>query len=1463
MDAGSTAEAILVEESPTDDGGVPEAGQSNIPAVSLCPPDIVCADEAEVDLCDSCSSLGRPSASCQLYHKVPPCGRAGPYESPQSKKCPHCGLNKTLKPSIPGFHENRDAPASVGSSSGHHGPVKCHRLHGSNEGGSNKRKQRHVVTVREGRAYWLVRSYSQALVDHPLAWLLGCGVLLLGCSVAGLLIGPLPDFSEPLLGFEPRGTDIAVRQSSLTRLMENTGPGKVLSPLPQQLSKMYAEINQCLLLTAEFIWLLQVFSNSKNVNPFRASFGVPAGEDGSHDPSNSRIKRMLLEDPSSETFLCETPNHHLAQLVFRSENAASLWSLKSIHAMCEMETSRIRSQAHFQDLCQQHVRTDSDSPSRGVCCPSWSLGNYLAVLTNASCCLCLTSQQVSESLSLLRKCAPYYHQGLLVEACAQRPQLGSCSSVPSRCKQSQTVFQILHFLVDKDFLGPQTVEYQIPTLKYSLLFLPVEKGAHMMETYMKSLDGKSLTYKNTTITGIDFGIKQTLFKYYLARDSVYPVLTIICLLLAMALYLQSLFLVVLCMIATTGSLLMSYFVYKVVFRLTFFPLVNLSAAIILLGSCSNHVFIFADFWHLQLSQNPSTTMERRVNRALQEVGYLILASGVTSSAAFFSGYFSSIPAIRCFSIYLGIASLMSSLLTLIWLPSSVILQYSYLETSSVPFGVKRWTPCCSTKTGGFWDTSSRRRCLFKLAQKVRELKRGLTDTSNLIFLKILPWGVVKFRYIWVCWFTVLAVGGTYMSCVDPGMTLATLESRATQLFRSSHPFERYDAEYRHMFMFERQRSGEDKPVMMMLVWGIKPTDNGNHFDPTSNGSLLFDTAFNMSHLDAQVWLKDLCERVQNQSFYYTPSLENKNEMTDVCLVEELTRWVSARQCSESSDPLNSCCNNISFPYTPSVFENCLSMMLAEWYTEGHLAHHGGVYFKPDGGVAALVLAFRTTYMYSFNYSRTSRFYRDTLAWFNRELAGAPQGLEKGWLISQLSLFDLQQSLSSETMVLAGLSVAVTLAMLLLTTWNFLLSLFATIAVGGSVFVTIALLVLLEWKLSGLEALLISSAAGLSVDFVANYCISYSFAPHSDKIGKVAHSTKKIGCPVAIVSSAFFGAGIIMLPATVLLFRKLGIFLFLVKCVACGFATFFFQSLCCFFGPQKSCGLTTLPCLSDPNDNVSSSRSEESSSVNGAFGRARARGGSEKEGAGYFYQKHQCPQRPARGGRSAEQYELQPLAYRLSDSFDNSTCTSKLSNRPSVLSDEIEYCEGDMGANGEKADVMSAQCQTGCPPPALQTSSPYRENSQRAVSQDKLACKNCLAQSEERWTNKSFSSSSSIEETIISHTLETTDLPSLSTEEQATDERHLSQNSCEGLSDETCLTDMEPGASDTRQRGEEEAQLRPGHLNSKRDTLRLSLNEPVYETAKSRSGQSEEVVILPNSKPDLPDVWIKRDGQRDC
>ncbi|XP_038142122.1 protein dispatched homolog 2 [Cyprinodon tularosa] len=1471
---GESTDAIVVDDSPIEEKEIQQAGQSCIPVVSLCPPDGSVEAQLTVipsteELCDSCSSLGRPSSSFQLYHQVPQRLHTGSFHSQQNPKCPHCSRHSSSQPHCcHSCHSNTACPHGDGGVAGKsehscgsahqascHGSARCHWLHGSNESrAQTKPKQRHVVSVRTGGLYFIVKKYSRLLVDHPLVVLLGCAALLLGCSLAGLFFGSLPDFSDPLLGFQPRGTYLGVRLSSLSKLQQETGLGKSLSAVPQSLSK-------------------------------RSGF-VSRENNDSQLASRGRLKRMLAADFSLDTFLCDSPSERFAQLVFRSENSASLWSLKAIHAMCEMEQSRIRSQAQFQDLCQQPEGVEAEGTPRRGCCPSWSLGNYLAVLTNASSCLSLTSLQVSDSLNLLRKCAPSYHRGVLTEACSERPKQGGCSSVPSRCKQSRVVFQILHFLVDKDFLGPQTVEYQIPTLKYSLLFLPVLKGEHMMEIYMNSLEGRDLTYKNTTITGIDFGIKKTLFRYYLVKDSVFPVLAIISFLFTMVLYLQSFFIVALSVLAITGSLLTSYFFYKVVFRLTFFPVVNLAAALILLGSCSNQVFIFTDFWNLQQTQNPSASLEKRVNRALQEIGYLILASGLTSSSAFFSGYLSSITAIRCFSVYLGTASFISSLLALVWLPCSFILLERSRKAPAMPAAVQTWKPCCSNNPGGFWETSSRKKCIFSIVQRLKELKRGIADTSNLLFLKILPCGVVKFRYIWVCWFAVLATGGTYMSCVDPGMRLPTLDSWVTQLFRSSHPFERYDAEYRHMFMFERHQNGEDKPVTVLLVWGIKPTDNGDHFNPQSNGSLVFDPDFNMSRPEAQIWLRDLCVRVQNQSFYSAHSLESKDVTTDnICLVEQLVRWVSLRRCSGSSDALHLCCN-IPFPYPPSIFESCLNIMLAEKHAEGHHPSGGGLYFQPGGRVAALVLTFQTTHLYSFNFSRTSGFYREILMWFNREIAGTPRGLENGWFISQLSLFDLQQSLSSETLLVAGFSVALTFILLLLTTWNIPLSLYATVAVGGSVFVTVGLLVLLEWQLSGVEALLISSAAGLSVDFVVNFSVSYSLAPHSDKIGKVAHSTKRMGCPVAIVSGAFFSMGIVMLPATALHLRKIGIFLFLVKCVACGFATFFFQSLCCFCGPRRNCGRITLPCFSEDTDGVLTSCSEPgpspASAANGAFARSRERRSYDKEAGGYLYPDHQRQHRHKQSGggadlhKGAEQYELQPLAYRLSDSFENSTCTSKLSNRPSVLSDEIEFCgieasKKDMEKGSE--EMRSHQIYQS----AIQTSSPYRENTlrQAGLVQDdaatgNLLCKTCRGQSVggKQWSNTSYSSSSSIEETIISHTMETTDQQSLCKYENPTKEvryQHLqSQSTYEGLDDscETHLSDIEVGSSTPQQPdGEEEVQLQPGHLNGKRDTLRLSLKETVYET-KDRSSRSEEVVILPNSRPDLPDVWIKRDGQRD-
>ncbi|XP_061071898.1 protein dispatched homolog 2 [Conger conger] len=1474
MDARSDSDEnahIIIMDSTTAERPAHEGSQSfhEIPEVSLCPPD-------SPDMED----LHRTSSPSQIYHQVPlDC----PHHSPHLKQC-HCCRNRqaigdspcpTTFPTTASPHPDclsSSVKTTHNRSSSHmlscHDTVQCHWLQGSHDDGVNQPVQHHIVTV----------SYSQLILEFPMAVLVACAVVLLGCSLAGILIGPLPDFSDPLLGFEPRGTSIGSRLSAWAKLQGNMGPGKAMSPSPPQLAD-------------------------------RAGRGGVQGMRGSRSKQAPRIRprRMVDWDLVQDTFFCDSPGEHYAQLVFRSGNSASLWSLKAIHSMCEMEQARIRSHAQFQDLCKQGQLEMGGAPARRECCPSWSLGNYLAVLSNATSCLGLTSQQVSDSLSLLRQCAPYYHDGSLAPSCSERGKLGHCTPVPPQCKQSSAVYQILHYLVDKDFLGPQTIVYKVPSLKYSLLFLPVEKGNPMMKIYLDNLEGRDLTYKNTTITGMDLGIKRTLLKYYLARDSVYPVLAVVTLCLTVAIYLRSIFLSVMSLAAIIGSLLTSYFLYKVAFKLTFFPLLNLAAILVLLGSCSNQAFAFIDLWGLQLSQKPPATLEKRVNRVLQEVGYLILASGLTSSATFYSGYMSSITSVRCFAVYLGTASLISTLLALVWLPCCLILRerYAVAVASTAPAG----KPCCALSPAGFWETSSRKRCLFMMVRKLRGLKRGIADTSDLLFIKLLPCGVVKFRYIWICWFAVLAAGGTYITCVDPGMKLPALYSKATQLFRSSHPFERYDAEYRHQFMFERQKSGEDKPMTITLVWGVLPTDNGDHLNPKSNGSLALDPHFNMSRPEAQVWLRELCGKIQNQSFYSLLSSSPKEEVQgdNICFVEQLIHWVSIRRCSESDDIFSFCCNDIPFPYPSAVFEHCLGMMAAERHARGNNPNTAGPYFDSEGQIAVLVIEFKTTHLYSFNFSQTTDFYNEIEMWFNKEISGAPLGLHRGWFVSQLALYDLQKCLSSETLVVTGFSVVLTFVVLLLTTWNIPLSIYGTAAVGGSVFVTVGLLVLLEWQLGGLEALFISAAAGLSVDFTANYCISYSLAPHSDRLGRVAHSLKRMGCPVATGAGAYFFVGVIMLPTTALLFRKLGIFLLLVKCVACCFATFFFQSLCCFFGPHKNCGQILWPCTSASSqytvkgtENMLSSRPGSSDSANGAFGCGGRSHLRRSYGKGVSGGSHLCPgqqkhrQRQGMGGREPEQYELQPLACQLNDSFENSTCTSKLSNRPSVLSDEIQFHSlsprKDLEGHGMEDPLKDSSCRhlNSCNPPALQTSSPYKENtlwpamaSTADLTRGQLLCRRCQSQSGGiRHWNVSLSSSSSMEDIIISsQPIDISHRHSLSTEGatgspfKCQPHQNLlssqSQSSFDGLEDsnETCLSDIEPGPSIPQVSNEVEGEPEPGHLNGKRDTLRLSLKETVFEgacsgTGKGRSSQGDLPVILPNSKPGMPDVWIKREQSGD-
>uniref|UniRef100_A0A8C5X2A3 Dispatched RND transporter family member 2 n=1 Tax=Malurus cyaneus samueli TaxID=2593467 RepID=A0A8C5X2A3_9PASS len=1214
--------------------------------------------------------------------------------------------------------------------------------------GQQQPVQHHVVTVRHDKAFRMPKSYSQLIAEWPLAMLLLCSVVAVICTVAGLLVGDLPDFSEPLMGFEPRDTDIGRKLIVWRNIEGHTGYEKTLSLSPYAKKKRYLSLVQ----------------------------------------------------------------RSYSQLVFMSTTAGSLWNLQAIQSMCQMEQDKIRSHVHFRDLCQ---RTEANE-----CCPSWSLGNYIAVLYNRSSCLEITQGDISHTLALLRACAPDYHRGVLTPSCigpeAVRQKHSQCTQVPEKCTRFNAIYQLLHFLVDRDFLSPQTMEYQVPSLKYSLLFLPTRKGASMMGIYLDNLETWDLFDNYTSITGMDLGLKQKLFHHYLLLDTKYPVLAILAIFLSISFYLRSVFITLMVLLAVVSSLMISYFLYKVAFRFTYFPFVNLTAVIILSSICANHTFVFFDLWNLSKRQNPSAGLAQWVSQTMHHFAYLVLVSCFTTGAAFYASYISTITAIRCFAVYMGTSVLVNLVFMMTWLPSSAVLYERYIATT------------CVYKPEAYWNNSSHKRVALSIHYILRALQNTLSETSKLLFEKILPCGVIKFRYIWICWFAALAIGGAYISCSNPKLKLPTLETSSVQVFRLSHPFERYDSEYCHQFMFERLEHGEGQRMPVTIVWGILPVDNGDHFNPKSNGTLVTDTTFTIQNPDAQKWLLEFCQQVKNKTFYY-PDAEQKST---VCFMEDFVRWMDSRQCSQRDHSFNLCCNQFSFPYRSEVFLHCIKMMLLEEGREGTEMYDLGLRFDGEGNLAALVLQFQTIYHYSFNYSKAKQFYDEISLWITEEMKTAPVGLQNGWFTSKLELYNLQHSLSTETMVVMGLSIAVSFVVLLLTTWNVLLSVFSVTAIAGTVLVTIGLLVLLEWQLNAVESLFISAAVGLSVDFTVNYCISYHLCPHSDRLSRVAFSLKQMSCATAMAASALFSAGVIMLPATVLAYRKLGIFVMMINCISCGFASFFFQSLCCFFGPEKNCGQILWPCAHTMKD-----YSDDS-------GPNFACGGSEKQNRLRKVQE---------SNTANEQYELQPLSRKLSDSFDNSTSTSKLSNRPSVLSEDIQVEDNRCPRVGTQPSLererQSLQETLGdkqvglCQCPALQTSSPYKHSTSETEIHRERLCRDCHCR---KYGLKAWDGSGSF------------DMLNISSETSISDFE-------QGLK----LAESASSCPDALELSDSYSNAERGYLNGKRDTLRLDLRETVFDVSPAVSQQNgsswknrfglgnEGPVVLPNSQPDMPDVWIKR------
>lgn len=830
-------------------------------------------------------------------------------------------------------------------------------------------------------------------------------------------------------------------------------------------------------------------------------------------------------------------------MVYRSSDHSNMFTAGALKAVCQHDAINFRSQAIFNESCRFY------DPSTAFCCPSWSLGHIVALIVGKNSCDDINENDVETTTMLLQKCVQYYDSGCLESD-------DTCHGVPANCTELGSVFTILNYLTPSTFANDLRSGNQ-PELEVTLVLTPLwwdgEDTLNFYETHIgkPALDGDALE-----IIAIGSGIKLDVFNRIFVEDAVYIGVSFVCVLLIMWVYVGSVFITVMTMVSMIMSMVVAFFLFHIVFRISFFPFLNIISVILVIGVGADDCFVYVDIWKATKKES-SEAQHQLVSilcDTLKHASTTMFVTSLTTSSALFAGIVSTITALRCFAVFAGSAILVNFVLMLTWIPASVMIHEKYFL----------WE-----KAGE--SSSSCRRCWYTV-EKIYDRIAGI---SRKFFEVYLPLTVNKFRFLWIFVLSGLGIGAFCVVFVRPMLRLPSQSD--LQLYKSSNIFEQYDQVYKGMFSFENDSA---KLMPAMIVWGVKPLDNGDNWDPEGIGTTVFDETFDIASPESQQWLYDLCSDFRNSSLHYN-QVEPGGEY---CFIEAFRSFMEDSSCNNPviDVDLGHCCNQTAFPYSSTTFTECAIIFSdIRCQRQGCTSSLPGLRFNSNQNIVAMDIHLQTNIPFSQDYISMSRFWKDLNDWVEGRLISAPSGLKAGWFVSmaksQMGFFDVQQSLATGATLSIGISIAIASSVLFITVRNVLLTLYAVFSIACAVFVVIASVVLIGWELNVFESIVLSLAVGLAVDFTIHLGVAYRHSTATDCETRSMYALRSLSAAITMAAFSTFMAGACMLPATVLSYLQLGIFLTLVMVISWFYGIFLFMSLCRTIGPKGMFAQISLSC----------------------------------------------------------------------------------------------------------------------------------------------------------------------------------------------------------------------------------------------------------------------------------------------
>lgn len=1035
----------------------------------------------------------------------------------------------------------------------------------------------------------MLSAYARFIVRHSYLALFTVTGISTILTVIPLVCHELPSFSDPIVGFETRGTTLAHRFIAWENLIDETRPSRRLAVNPKEIEDQirmnqtyYNRTHQDKPRSGRGRNKKKERNKKKKVHYNDTNFEknyLPAdpnisnghvhwgfGTNKTFEDDNTKvlkdhtrkqwvsIKEMQRkpDKPITHNYAsgtCGPPISDYAHLVITNTDNTSLLTFENVQRMCKLQSMLVQiGEDEYYKMCQRDLHSEE------LCCPVWSVPNYIALISGKTSCENLNKEDVSSTVTILKKCAGYFHNFSLMASC----DLDRCK-VPKYCSQYDAIYNLLFYLIDSQAFSPSDLSQTF--VKNVMVFLPLPSSSTVLP-YYELLQNSNLSYETLVIPAMDFGLKNALFDLWVIQDTWLIGLGGIFVFICVWVYTKSIILTLLLFIGITYSVGIAYFLYIYVFNLEFFPFMNLLVIVVVIGIGADDAFLYVKVWKMVSKQlirdnvvcqdnglsdikNVSSAGETILMQILVEtMKHSITTMSVTTATtavAFLASWVSYIPAINCFSVFAGTAVLVNFILMISLLPASVFIVDVKLCTNR-----RKFLEVFHKSINGFCEDI-----------KAMLNRFIITCITRLYIMFVIVLGAIGMCSVVIVFYF-------------PGLQLP--DTKQFQLFQTSHPFEQYDMIYSSKFLFERfgKDIGTGSKMPLRWVWGVKAIDNGNHMNPASKGHLEFEEKFSISDPDSQLWLSGFCSRIKAQPFFQQtlgPLLPN-------CFIESFKMYMS-RKCIDHIAKINKtpCCETSKFPYKKEVFDFCIIKAIESLYQtprEIFMPGVAGPKFLRSASpptVSAMVVEFESVVPYSLSYSEMDNFYQQVENWTQHELKAAPSGMQCGWFLSDFQFYDLQKTLASGTVIALILSATLGFIVLVPATLSLIISASALAAMIFSATVTIAILVLNGWKLNILESVAISTSAGLAVDFNLHYALTFASA-NGPKSARVKCALTSSSGPTAAAALTTGFAGIFLLRSNLLPYSQIGSFLALIMVVSWTYATFFLCSLFHLVGPNS-------------------------------------------------------------------------------------------------------------------------------------------------------------------------------------------------------------------------------------------------------------------------------------------------------